>query len=234
MTEKQLQKWRLHNFKIKNMLLKGLEYGSISQYSEALIQKLRTIYDGGLPASIILLSKGLSDGHCYERALLLARAFLDTDEDVHLLYGSIESLRLNPKYISYDDPLYADHCFVERITPQGQHLIYDTSSGFIFTKEMYWLMERPRIRETLCKQTIIKLIQEQEEQYPLDYQRCDEVAPFIIPMIELTYSGKGETYAEINLLQREVELFKKLIDYDTLCEIINDDMKCLGLKKHNK
>lgn len=232
MTEKQRRKWQLHNFKIKNMMSEGLEMGIISQYDEALIQKLRTIYDGGLPASIILLSNGLSNGHCYDQALLLARAFLDTDDDVKLIYGSVESLRLNPNYIDRKDALYADHCFVERITIKGQHLIYDTSTGLIFTKEMYWLMERPRIREIVNKQEIIKLVEKEEEQYPDDYKRCDEVAPFLIPMIELTYQMDNETYAKINLLQREVEYYKQLIDYNALCEKVDNDMKYLGLKRN--
>ena len=228
MTEKQQCKWLLHRFKIKNMLLYGLQNNFIGLYDEALIEKLRTIYDGGLPASIILLSNGLSNGHCYDCALLLARAFLETEDEVQLLYGSIDSLRLNPQYISKDNHLYADHCFLERITKQGQHIIYDTSSGYIFTKKMYWLMERPIIRRRVCKQAIAKLIREHEEQYPLDYQRCDEAAPFILPMIELSYREKKETYAGINLLQREVDIYKQLIDYDILYEKINNDIKRLG------
>ena len=71
----------------------------------------------------------------------MSQAFLDSEDDVKLLYAEIDSLRLNPDYIR-DDPMYADHCFVERITKDGRHLIYDTSCGFIFDKKIYWLMEK--------------------------------------------------------------------------------------------
>ena len=93
-------------------------------------------------------------------------------------------------------------------------------------------MERPRIREVVNKQEIIKLVEKAKEQYPDDYKRCDEVAPFLIPMIELTYQMNNETYAKINLLQREVEYYKQLIDYDALCEKVDNDMKYLGLKRN--
>ena len=63
----------------------GFENGLVGYYTDTLIEKLRNIYDGGMPASIILLSIGLCNGNCYDRALLLSRAFLDTDCDVKLV-----------------------------------------------------------------------------------------------------------------------------------------------------
>ena len=106
------EQWKLHNIKERKLLINGLKTGKITPYDDELIEKLRTIYYGGMPASIILLSDGLSNGHCYDRALLMSRAFLDTDDDVKLVYATIDSIRLNPQYQNRDDPMFADHCFV--------------------------------------------------------------------------------------------------------------------------
>ena len=66
------------------------------------------------PTSIILLSNGITNGFCYDRALLMSRAFLnDDDYDVNLLYATIVGLRLNPSYKRDDDLLTYDHCIVE-------------------------------------------------------------------------------------------------------------------------
>lgn len=43
----------------------------------------------------------------------MSRAFLDEKVNVQLLYASIDSLKLNPKLIDDNNPLYADHCIVE-------------------------------------------------------------------------------------------------------------------------
>ena len=50
------------------------------------------------------------------------------------------------KIIDENDSSYADHCFVERITRDGQHLIYDTTFGFVYDKDIYWAMEHPDVR----------------------------------------------------------------------------------------
>lgn len=201
----------------------GLEHGLITPYENDLIEKLRNIYNGGLPASIILLSNGMSNGHCYDRALLMAKAFLDTDDDINLLYVSIDSLRLNPAF-EHNDFLLDEHCIVERITKEGKHLIYDTSTGFIYDKRIYWLMENPCIRMINDKQSIINFVQEDENRYPEDIETDKYIAPLILPMLELTYDRPNELYARIGLLQREIEIYKKAINYNDVCQEIDEDM----------
>ena len=68
-------KFDLHQKKYKMLLIYGLSKGLIFPYDDELIERLRNVYYGGVPASIILLSNGLSNGYCYDRALLMARAF---------------------------------------------------------------------------------------------------------------------------------------------------------------
>ena len=122
-TKYQELKWKLFQKKSRALLIYGLKKGYIAPYDEELIEKLRTIYHGGIPASILLLSNGMSNGHCYDRALLMSRAFLDTEDDVNLIYASIDSIKLNPLYIKDDDENYADHCFVERTTKEGRKYV---------------------------------------------------------------------------------------------------------------
>jgi len=212
-TRIQKMKWDLHSYKQKVLLIWGLKNGLITPYDDQLIEKLRKVYYGGIPASVILLSDGMTNGHCYDRALLMSRAFLDDEDDVQLLYADIDSLKLNPKFIS-DSPLYADHCIVERITKDGKHLIYDTSAGFVYDKKLYWLMEHPKVRKVNNKESIIKFINEDEDFHPEDVERDKYIAPLVLTMIEKTFGRPNEMYSllGIELLQREIEHYKKTIN----------------------
>ena len=231
-TKLQKLKWDLHQKKHRLLLLWGLSKGYIAPYDDELIEKLRNIYYGGIPASVILLSNGMSNGHCYDRALLMSRAFLDDEGEVKLLYAAIDSLKLNPAFIR-DDPMYADHCIVERTTADGRELIYDTSCGFVFDKDLYWLMERPKVRHSNSKDSIKRFIEEDEYFHPEDVDRDKYVSPLILPMIEMTYGRPTEMYTMdgIELLQREIEHYKQVIDYDGVCREIDEDMKRLGIRK---
>lgn len=231
-TRIQKLKWDLHSYKQKVLLIWGLKNGLITPYDDQLIEKLRTVYYGGIPASVILLSDGMTNGHCYDRALLMSRAFLDDEDDVQLLYADIDSLKLNPKFIS-DSPLYADHCIVERITKDGKHLIYDTSAGFVYDKKLYWLMEHPKVRKINNKESIIKFINEDDDFHPEDVERDKYIAPLVLPMIEKTFGRPNEMYSllGIELLQREIEHYKNTINYDGVVEEISQDMKRLGIRK---
>lgn len=86
-TQIEMMKWNLHQKKHKKLMLWGLKMGYIAPYDDELIKKLRNICSGGVPASIILLSNGMSNGHCYDRATLMSQAFLDTEDDVNLIYA---------------------------------------------------------------------------------------------------------------------------------------------------
>ena len=228
----QKMKWYVHNYKYKRLLIWGIKHQKISLYSEEIIEKLRTIYNGGIPASIILLSEGLSNGYCYDRALLMAKAFLDEEDDVNLIYASVDSIKLNPRFIR-DDPMYADHCVVEIITKDDKHFIIDTSAGLIFDKNIYWLMENPKIRKINNKEVIAKYVKFEEEYEPEDIERDKYASPLILPMIESTYGRPNEIYSMlgIELLQKEIEKYKELIDYNGVCKEIDDDMRRLGLRK---
>ena len=225
-------KWMLHNFKKDIIFSYGFNKNMINFYDEELIKKLRTIYSGVLPASILLLSNFMSNGKCYESALLLSKSFLDSEDDVKLIYASIDSIKLNPINQFDSNPLYSDHCFVERITKDGKDLIYDTSKGLIYDKKLYWLMENPKVRKITSKEEIINYINRNKD--TLDNVKSDKRnSLLLIPLIEDTYEYPNEIYAHLDggLLQREVNIFKKSINYDELQKEAEQDMKKLFLKK---
>ena len=225
-------KWMLHNFKKDIIFSYGFNKNMINFYDEELIKKLRTIYSGVLPASILLLSNFMSNGKCYESALLLSKSFLDSEDDVKLIYASIDSIKLNPINQFDSNPLYSDHCFVERITKDGKDLIYDTSKGLIYDKKLYWLMENPKVRKITSKEEIINYINRNKD--TLDNVKSDKRnSLLLIPLIEDTYEYPNEIYAHLDggLLQREVNIFKKSINYDELQKEVEQDMKKLFLKK---
>lgn len=230
-TKFQNIKWQLYNYKSKMLLIYGLKNGYIAPYDDALIKKLRTIYYGGIPASITLLFNGMPNGYCYDRALLMSRAFLDGEDDVQLLYATVDSLKLNPQFANSSDPSFADHCIVERITKDGKHLIYDTSSGFVYDKKIYWLIENPKVRHINNKESIIEFVKSEESYHPEDIEKDKYVAPLILPMIESSYENPKEIYSLLGVLQREIEHFKKEINYDEICQEINDDMRKVMVKK---
>lgn len=218
--------WEEYINNTNKRLIWGLKNGYVGYYDESLIEKLRNIYDGGMPASIILLSNGLCNGNCYDRALLLSRAFLDEEDDVRLIYADVDSLRLNPEYQN-DGERYADHCFVERTTKEGTKLIYDTSSGLVFVKEFYYALEKPTIRKINDKKSIKDWMDKEEKEYPEDFKPIEDAALMIIPILEQSYDNPGERYAKkgIELLQREIELYKKKINYNELKADMDEDIK---------
>ena len=211
-------KWELYNKKKKILTLFGLKNGHVLPYGDELIKKLRNVYYGGVPASIILLSNAMSNGFCYDRALLMSQAFLDSNDDVNLIYASIDGIRLNPKYAGSDmeDLMYADHCIVERITQDGKSYIYDTSSGFIYEKWFYWLIERPKVRKVNNKEKISEFIN--NDLGLISYENDRYVARIILSFIEDTYGKPTEMYSQIGieLLQREIKNYKEKLNDDDM------------------
>lgn len=208
-------KWNSHLAKLTHLISNGLENGNITYYDNKLIAKLRTIYDGGIPASILLLCNGMSNGYCYDRALLMSRAFLDEENDVQLVYADIDSLKLKPKLINSNNPRAYEHCFVEKITPDKKHLIYDTSYGLIFSKKIYYSIENPNIRKIVSKQQLINFVNKQNELYTENIEEFKYSVPFILPIIETNCYKDKEIYSE--QLKKEIQALKKLINYDAIC-----------------
>ena len=139
-TDKDLKKWDRHNKRFHKLLLWGAKHGLVRPYDEDLMNRLREYNYGGLPATILLLHRGMANGHCYDRGTLVSLGF--GDDDFNILYGDVDSIKLNPSYLEQfrgekGREHYADHCVAERIDEYGVHWIYDTSIGLVFEKHLY-------------------------------------------------------------------------------------------------
>ncbi len=206
----------------------GIKNGLVRIYDEELLSKLRHIYCGGVPASILLLTQGFANGFCYDRAHLVTMAF--GNDEYYVACGSVKSLRINPELLEkYREgkmsKLYDDHCVALRKEKNGKEWIYDTSMGFIFEKNFYYELDDFQVRKIENKDEIQEFLyfdflrdtSFEEEKY---------VLPFIISKIEETMVPTQEFYLE--MLQREIAILKEEVGYDELYKEVQEDMKRLG------
>ena len=104
---------------------------------------------------------------------------------------------------------------MERITKDNLHLIYDTSTGLVYDKYIYWLLERPKVRKINNKQSIKDFVE--LENYS-DINDDKYGAILILPMIDKICGRHDELYSteEYNLLEKEIKHYKEFIKYDEL------------------
>ena len=90
-TDKDLKKWERFQKKYHKLLLWGAKHGLVGMYPENLLDNLREYNYGGLPATILLLHRGMANGHCYDRGTLVSLGF--GDDDFNILYGDVDSIK---------------------------------------------------------------------------------------------------------------------------------------------
>ena len=142
-----VERWNQFNDKYHELLLEGTEKGLVVPYFDSFFDKLRNYYYGDMSIPVLILDKNMVNGYCYDRAPLVTLAF--QDNDYSLLYGDVNSLRLNPKYLGES----ADHC-IARIEDGDIEWIIDTSIGLIFERELYEKLEEPKIRLERTKEEV--------------------------------------------------------------------------------
>ena len=228
-SKQDIDNWNNYKNNYYESLRNGLKNGLVRVYDEELLSKLRHIYCGGVPASILLLTQGYANGHCYDRARLVTMAF--GDDDYETITGSVKGLRIRPDLLDAyragkTNDLYADHCVAVRKEKDGREWVYDTSIGFIFDKQFYFELEDIKIREISNKEQVKKYLYYDFLQYA-NFEREKYVLPFIIPTIEETMVPTQEFYLEA--LKREIAILKEEINYDEMCQEIRSDMLSLNL-----
>lgn len=232
--QESIENWNEWLDKRKQLIKKGLDTGHISIYSDDLIIRLRRLYNGGIPASIILLSDYLSNCNCLDNASLLARAFFDDKDtkDINLVKAKVNSIRLNPVYKAMyegtiDEDEYDVHYVLERITNDGKNLIYDTSAGYVYDYETWEALEQPEILGVIPRPNIISIHNALVKESPEDYRPNTIAAVIVLPEVETRYDDTTRDERYIDLLKREVEAFKKAISYDKYCEKNKEQIKQL-------
>ena len=228
-TKLEEMKWKLHKKRYNELFNYGVKHGLIGTYDQQLIENLRHIYYGGLPASILLLYGNLSNGHCYDRGPLVTLGF--NDDDFQVIDADINSLRLNPKYIDEyrtgnKSELVANHCFAERILKDGTTLVYDTSLGLVFEKNLYYKLENPKITKINDKETTLKFLY-YDFQKDSNIERDKYALPFILPIIEKHLVPTQPFYLE--LLKQEIAILKQEVGYNDIYQKIHEDMKSKGI-----
>lgn len=223
-------RWKLFRKRYDILFQYGIKSGLIGAYADELIEKLRHIYCGGIPASILLLYGRLSNGHCLDRAPLVTLGFGDADFKV--VHAKIDTLRLNPQYIDEyregktgDD--YSIHCFAERTAKDGTVWVYDTSVGFVIEKKFYYMLEHPKVTKVDGKEATLAYLDE-DFLRDSDIERDKYALPVILPNIEANLVPTQDFYLE--QLKEEIEILKRELDYDGICQEIEEDMKAKGFK----
>ena len=220
-------KWELHLLKHKSLVFEGTKKGLIHPYDSKTIERLRNVYYGGIPLSIILLSNQLCNGKCYDSATFISAGF--GDDDFKIVYGDIDTLRLNPRYIDNyrkaNDSTwnYADHAWAERTDEDGITWVYDTTLGLVVEKNLYYKMEKPKTRHTNGKAKTIEFLKDQITYEP---ESNKYALPLIIPNIERTIKGSLPWYQD--QLKQEIEMFKEKVGYDSIYQEIQDDIMRLS------
>lgn len=221
-------KWEKHRKKYDIFLKEGLKQGLIHAYDDVLIEKLRHIYCGGIPATILLLHGKLSNGHCYDRGRLVTLGF--EEDDFKVITADIDSLKLNPIYIDEyrkgkTCEYFANHLFAERTLKDGTTWVYDTSVGLVFEKNLYYKLENPKVINTDDKASTLKYLY-------YDFMRDSHIEidkyalPLILPNIENSLLPTQPFYLE--QLKKEIEILKQEINYDNVCQEVTEDMRMRG------
>lgn len=224
-------KWKLYLMKRDILFEYGIRTGLIQMYDNELIKNLRHVYCGGLPASILLLHRDLSNGRCYDRGPLIALGFLD--DDFRVVDADIDSLRLNPKYIDeyrkgLTSEYFPNHCFAERAKKDGSTWVYDTSLGLVFEKNFYYQLEHPIITKVNDRETTLNFLYE-DFQRESDIEKDKDILPIVLPIIENSKEAVQPFYLEN--LQQEIEILKQELNYDEIYNEMKNDMLMRGFRR---
>lgn len=160
-TQLEKLRWKLYELKISILFNHGIEKGLIKSYGDDVTQKSKTICCGSIPLSILLLDYHMVQGRCYNRAALLTLCFWN--DDFKVVTACIDDLKYNPFYVGkykngeVDDEIF-NHCFVERKMEDGTVWVYDTSTGLMFEKSLYYRMQNPKIIEEKGKEEVLEYL----------------------------------------------------------------------------
>lgn len=144
----------------------------------------------------------------------------------------IDSLRLNPQYIDEyrngngsESEHFANYCFAERTLKDGTILVYDTSVGLVFEKDLYYKLENPKITKVDDRKTTLRFLY-YDFQQDSDIEKDKYSLPLIFPNIENYLVPTQPFYLE--QLKQEVEILKQEVNYNDVCKEIHEDMKAKG------
>ena len=146
------QQAKLYHMRQKHLLAFGFEHHLVGIYSDAMIEKFRKVYYGGMSASILLLLPSMTSYKCWDCSVLVAIALEDSDYQV--VAAHVDGIKYNPDVMAEVeecrkegapvDPRYDIHYFVE-YKNDNKTWVVDTTAGAIYEKRIYYAIERPKI-----------------------------------------------------------------------------------------
>ena len=202
--------------KMHKKLIWGSKHKKVFTYPDALIDALRPYHIGGLPASILVLINELCNGLCYDRSLLMSLAF----DDAKIIHGNIETLRIT------SGEEFAEHSFVEtKEFGGGKSWIIDTSSGLIYDKDFYFEHEKVSVNKEIPKEKIMNSYAVKSI-IASNFEEDKYALPMYLPLIENAVMSSNWLHTTIyrDLIFKELEHFKKSIDYDAIKAEIDEDI----------
>lgn len=232
-TKKDMLRWKLYCLKRKALLKYGLKTGLITAYDVETIDNLRNVYYAGIPLSIIILSHGMCIRKCYDRATMLTYGF-GPEVEYRQVDADIDGIKLHPGTIAREtgnDEHYSNHSFIERVMPNGQEVVYDTTEGLIFDKKLYYMIENPQITKVNDKKTVEFFRRELYTVHP-NINRDRNAIPLLMPLIENIVEHSIEIYGE--QIAKEFEMFKEKIGYEELCRELEAERQAHFSKKANQ
>lgn len=217
-TEKNMKKLNRHH----KLIEFGLKHKLVYPYSDWLFDRLRPFNVAGFPASIMLLIQELNNGHCYDRAMLMQLAFADA----RVVHADINSLR----YVAdYENGETAEHAFVEtKAFGRGKTWVVDTSMGLIYDKRFYYLIEQPTINRVIEKSMCMEH-PDIKDILAGDFEQNKYVLTLTMPSIEKIVENSNwiATLVYREKILKELEIFKKAINYEDLVREVEEDVKLM-------
>lgn len=190
----------------------GILTRQVKPYEDCLIERLRTIYFGGVPGSVLLLVPSLCIGKCYDRGMMLSMGL----DKFNLVWGSIRSIRFE---------IMRDEGNLKGIIVRSDHLwveysgwVYDTTRGYKIRKWLYYILETPLIRSRKNQDWC-----QEQDLYKMglkgNIEQDKYALPIIIPLLECMEKELNSRGAI-----KELNLFKQSIGYDEIYEEMRINM----------
>ena len=92
----------------------------------------------------------------------------------------------------------------------------------VFDKKLYYRLENPKITKINDKETTLEFLY-YDSQCDSNIETDKYTLPFLLPTIERNLEPIQLLYSE--QLKEEIELFKKEINYESICEEVQNEIK---------
>ena len=218
-------RWNLFKIKEKVLMEYGMQNSLITSYDKELINNLHNIYYGGLPISLLILNQRQCLRKCYDKALLLSLGL--KDYDYKMIDADVDYIELRPSSCDIakktNNKHIGNHCFIEATIKNVKRVIYDTNQGLMYDRNLYYMINSPKITKIHTKEEVENYIEYQEI---IEYNKKGigedrYFLPTLIELLEININN-GCTYLYSELIKEELEKYKEEIGYSSIIEEVKE------------